>query len=1084
MGLLLSRCLTVLITGVLAAIVRRHWLPPREKSSPSPSEVEGSSWLPPALPPLLTSGPSRGRVGTLAGTEQGPAEASVGGGGGADGAGSFVVGSVCGCRRKRGGGGRPMASDREACGLGALLPGSCRGRAESFARRLHTRLRSLGGSTELLPDDEEEDAGVDSGGGWGVVSNGEDGGSRAALAEATGGRVAEGGVGCTKYRSTDREPSGGVTVQQPLSNASSSLPGGHSPSPPTGSSPPYSTSPRTRLDSGLESLGSPTSGTPPRPGSNGSESGVAGISSPSNGYFSPPNEHGFGLGRWNASPSPEGDHRNHHSRSPYQRPPRRKKDIKWPPSGQQTETVESGEAALPNFLECFPQTGVDSPPETSWSTSSMSPENGASGGGSATKYQGAAGGGDDVDRHFASEACWHQYAYARHHHHHNHHARSPATSPLPSPDALPRHHKGVISPTSYTPPCSPVSPDEAAALCLQGSHSPSSALKSPISEVNEEEEETAYKLSGPEYLPLREDSDEQLNGGGGDYSSLESNGLLNSSSDEGVKPDEVLTNGHSSEHVPIVQVQDSSDQCDTSSGDQPDSYTAVSLLSFEVSRVNLSVSTDSEEVKSEDEVDPLLGDRKFCEEKTEKVAEDEEGFSEDSMERDIQTLAETIYGKLEEEPESPEEEKETRVVSEIEQKQEGENDVDPHYELAVGECSPVEGPMSTMELRKKYLDADSSDMDLKAVRIICEEMASRSKIVEGELVIIGITDEDGGKTEVKEEGESETPMVGDDSCKEKIDEAKDGEEDEVEVEERTPRVRRSTSLKTGKTPPGTPSRKKIVRFADVLGLDLADVRTFLDEIPNVPRSAFQDLAPEASLEPSAAATMPLWSSPANWNLGMTPSPGLPRRPRKYHLMPLFPQPGAAADFLDRVRERYVCLESAVEEDADEEEDDGSEFFGVNGWSVLGTVRVRNLAFHKTVHARASADGWRSHADVPASYLPGSCDGFSDRFAFELRPGIPQTGGGLGAGPFPRRIPNGGRLELAVRFQCQGSQYWDNNSGVNYVFSVEPVLNRVPSPSSERETQERPPATPAPVRSQESFRYLSLPSHETDWATFL
>lgn len=53
------------------------------------------------------------------------------------------------------------------------------------------------------------------------------------------------------------------------------------------------------------------------------------------------------------------------------------------------------------------------------------------------------------------------------------------------------------------------------------------------------------------------------------------------------------------------------------------------------------------------------------------------------------------------------------------------------------------------------------------------------------------------------------------------------------------RMRRSSSLKSGKTPPGTPCRKKIVRFADALGLDLAEVRSFLDEIPNVPKSAYK-----------------------------------------------------------------------------------------------------------------------------------------------------------------------------------------------------------------------------------------------------
>lgn len=68
---------------------------------------------------------------------------------------------------------------------------------------------------------------------------------------------------------------------------------------------------------------------------------------------------------------------------------------------------------------------------------------------------------------------------------------------------------------------------------------------------------------------------------------------------------------------------------------------------------------------------------------------------------------------------------------------------------------------------------------------------------------------------------------------------KESEEEEYEVER--PRVRRCSSLKTGKTPPGTPGRKKIVRFADVLGLDLADVRTFLDEVPKIPKSAYEDL---------------------------------------------------------------------------------------------------------------------------------------------------------------------------------------------------------------------------------------------------
>ena len=55
-------------------------------------------------------------------------------------------------------------------------------------------------------------------------------------------------------------------------------------------------------------------------------------------------------------------------------------------------------------------------------------------------------------------------------------------------------------------------------------------------------------------------------------------------------------------------------------------------------------------------------------------------------------------------------------------------------------------------------------------------------------------------------------------------------------------VMRSTSLKTQKSPPTSPGQKKIVRFADTLGLDLAAVRTIMQEdLPLIPDSAFHHL---------------------------------------------------------------------------------------------------------------------------------------------------------------------------------------------------------------------------------------------------
>lgn len=214
-----------------------------------------------------------------------------------------------------------------------------------------------------------------------------------------------------------------------------------------------------------------------------------------------------------------------------------------------------------------------------------------------------------------------------------------------------------------------------------------------------------------------------------------------------------------------------------------------------------------------------------------------------------------------------------------------------------------------------------------------------------------------------------------------------GDEDEDFC--RPQRIRRCSSLKTGKTPPGTPGRKKIVRFADVLGLDLADVKTFVDEVPKVPKQAYEDL--EINIEPVQTQIC----------LG-------PRADRV--LVPLFQQPGALPCFLDRVREKQVNLENAAVTDP------------IN-LTITGTVRVRNLDFHKSVYLRYTTDNWRSFSDLQASYVENSCDGFSDKFTFTI---------------YGTSVQIGQRIEMAARFHCRGQQFWDNNYDTNYVFQCLPI----------------------------------------------
>ena len=215
-------------------------------------------------------------------------------------------------------------------------------------------------------------------------------------------------------------------------------------------------------------------------------------------------------------------------------------------------------------------------------------------------------------------------------------------------------------------------------------------------------------------------------------------------------------------------------------------------------------------------------------------------------------------------------------------------------------------------------------------------------------------------------------------------------------------LKRSTSLKSGKTPPQTPGRKKFVRFADAMGLDLQRVHTFRDEIPTVPAAAFRGLDMDAS-PPSPPSPPPMASFQMSFgSAALTSGGGVPTR----HLVPMFLQPGGSLGFLDRLRRDRVVLEN-VTCNNDEH-------------TVNGVVRVLNMDFHKAVFVRYTLDEWRTGPELQAEYVPGSCDGLSDRFRFSLYAGA---------------LMPGERVQFVLRFVCQGQQFWDNNGGENYLVQM-------------------------------------------------
>ncbi len=212
---------------------------------------------------------------------------------------------------------------------------------------------------------------------------------------------------------------------------------------------------------------------------------------------------------------------------------------------------------------------------------------------------------------------------------------------------------------------------------------------------------------------------------------------------------------------------------------------------------------------------------------------------------------------------------------------------------------------------------------------------------------------------------------------------------------RTEKPRRSTSLKSCKTPPGTPSRKKAVRFADALGLDLESVRHILnlDTPPKIPDSARRYL--QIGLEDEH------------------------KHEGSRYLTACFSQPGALPDFNLRVEHKKVMLENCLVDD--------------RSMTITGTVRVANVAYHKSVVVRYTINGWVTHLDANACYVHNSNDIRTDRFSFTIN--------------VPLFFSMGSKLEFALMYHAGGETYWDNNYGSNY--GIECYARQVPTDDTDQ-----------------------------------
>ncbi|XP_058062056.1 uncharacterized protein LOC131212275 [Anopheles bellator] len=87
--------------------------------------------------------------------------------------------------------------------------------------------------------------------------------------------------------------------------------------------------------------------------------------------------------------------------------------------------------------------------------------------------------------------------------------------------------------------------------------------------------------------------------------------------------------------------------------------------------------------------------------------------------------------------------------------------------------------------------------------------------------------------------------------------------------------------------------------------------------------------------------------------------------------------------------------------------------------IVGTVKVKNLSYHKEVILRSSCDNWKTHEDTFCTYSlvgNGAASAYLifDTFSFKVT--LP---------------PKSRRIEFCACFKCDGVEYWDNNDGRNY-----------------------------------------------------
>jgi len=186
----------------------------------------------------------------------------------------------------------------------------------------------------------------------------------------------------------------------------------------------------------------------------------------------------------------------------------------------------------------------------------------------------------------------------------------------------------------------------------------------------------------------------------------------------------------------------------------------------------------------------------------------------------------------------------------------------------------------------------------------------------------------------------------------------------------------------------SPKREKRVTFADTQGVPLVSVKYVEESCDEPPRNlSSSDLLNDNMNNLTVSGVNPINSSP------------------KVNLYLQFSQP--AADFVkfkQKLDDNNVALENIIVKSPN---------------CINGTIKVKNVAYHKEVFIRISFDDWTSYEDVSCGFVNNAYGtGIYDTFQFSIT--VPVS-----------YFDTLNLIQFCVCFKCNSCQFWDNNAGKNY-----------------------------------------------------